>query len=130
MRPTPLSLSWLVTCRDPEGARAVQGWLADRLRLDRSWDDEVHAYPSGAHQVQVEHHRLGDYFADVRVLPAPPDQPESFALLFLRRPDAGRFWKDLMVNALQELEGRPEVVAVARAGDGSAPAQPGTDGSA
>src|SRR5262249_34986333 len=56
---------------------------------------------------QNETHRLGDYFAAIRLLPVEQD-PSAFHLLFHRLPSAGRYWKDLMVNILQEIEKAPE----------------------
>ncbi len=42
------------------------------------------------------------------MLPDSQANPGSFRLVFHRRPEAGRFWKDLMVNVLQEIETTPQ----------------------
>jgi hypothetical protein len=108
MRQPPVYTSWLVTCPSPEKAQSLQGWLSGRIDPDRVLPETVRAFPNGAEHVQVEQHRLGDYFADLRLLPADPDSPSSFRLVFRLRPGAGRFWKDLMVSILQEIEQAPE----------------------
>ncbi len=61
---------------------------------------------------QIVRHRLGDYFAAIRLLPVAGDAA-SLRLVFERRPDAGRFWKDLMVNILQQAEKAAETTAIA-----------------
>jgi hypothetical protein len=69
---------------------------------DTTFVDAIHACPDGTPTLQQETHRLGNYFVSIRVL--PPAQPAPvFHLLFQRRPDAGRFWKDLMARVLQRL---------------------------
>jgi hypothetical protein len=46
------------------------------------------------------------------MLPDLEANPASFRLVFQRRPDAGQFWKDLMVNILQEIETTPEKASI------------------
>ena len=46
------------------------------------------------------------------MLPDAPTNPASFRLVFHRRPEAGRFWNDLMVNILQEIETVPQTGSV------------------
>jgi hypothetical protein len=58
--------------------------------------------------VQTVPHRLGDSFIDIRTLPDSQANPASFRLVFHKQPDAVRFWKDLMVNILQEIEATPQ----------------------
>jgi hypothetical protein len=57
-------------------------------------------------------HRLGDYFADIRLRQDSQAHPASFRLVFHRRPEAGRFCKDLMANILQEIETTPQKAAI------------------
>src|SRR5687767_8965992 len=76
------------------------------------WKDSVRTVPNGEEQVREVPHRLGDYFAEIRTLPASRDSPESFRLVFCRRPDAGRFWKDLMVNVLEQIRTAPQKATV------------------
>jgi hypothetical protein len=46
------------------------------------------------------------------MLPDSQANPASFRLVFHRRPEAGRFWKDLMVNILQEIETTPRKASI------------------
>jgi hypothetical protein len=53
-------------------------------------------------------HRLADYFADIRIVSESANESRCFLLVFRRLPDSGRFWKDMMVHLLQEIESSPE----------------------
>jgi hypothetical protein len=112
MQSPPLFTSWLVQCRSPEAAQSLQRRLSGQVRLDAVLEDPVRTYPSGVEQSQVQRHRLGDYFAAIRLLPAPGQLPSAFRLVFHRLPDAARFWKDLMVNILQATQNSPETAAI------------------
>src|SRR5436305_708948 len=112
MRQPPTYTSWRITCQSPEEARALQQWLSSRIDLGRVLTDTVRVTPNGVEQVQTVRHRLGDYFAAIRLLPDSPTNPASFRLVFHRRPEAGRFWKDLMVNILQEIETAPQKASI------------------
>jgi hypothetical protein len=107
MRQPPTYTAWKITCRSPEEAEALQQWLSSRIDLDRVLTDTVRVTPNGVPQVQTVQHRLGDYFAAIGVLPDSQANPASFRLVFHRWPEAGCFWKDLMVNILQEIETIP-----------------------
>jgi hypothetical protein len=61
---------------------------------------------------------VGDYFAAICITPDAPPSPASFHLMFHRRADAGRFWKDLMVRVLEELEARQRTSAIVLAAKG------------
>ena len=80
--------------------------------MDRVLTDTVRVIPNGVEQVQTVRHRLGDYFAAIRMLPDSQGNPASFRLVFHRRPEGGRFWKDLMVNILQEIETAPQKASI------------------
>jgi hypothetical protein len=104
MRQAPTYTSWRITCNSSQEVQALQQWLSSRIDLDRVWTDTVCITPNGVEQIQTVPHRLGDYFADIRTLWDARANPAAFRLVFHRRPEAGRFWKDLMVNILQEIE--------------------------
>jgi hypothetical protein len=112
MRQPPTYTSWKITCHSPEEAQALQQWLSSRIDLGRVLTDTVRVTPDGVEQVQTVRHRLGDYFVAIRLLPESQADPASFRLVFHRRPEAGRFWKDLMVNILQEIETTPEKASI------------------
>ena len=112
MRQPPTYTSWKITCKSSEEAQALQRWLSSHIDLDRVLTDTVRINPNGVEQVKIVQHRLGDYFAAIRVLPDSQANPASLRLVFQRRPQAGRFWKDLMVNILQEIEAAPQRVSI------------------
>jgi hypothetical protein len=112
MRQPPTYTSWKITCHSSEEAQALQRWLASHIELDRVFTDTIRVTPNGVEQTQIVRHRLGDYFATIRVLPDGQANSTSFRLVFQRRPQAGRYWKDLMVNILQEIEAAHERVSI------------------
>lgn len=112
MRRQPTYTFWNITCRTSEEAKALECWLANRIDLDRTIVDTVRTTPKGVEQVQAIPHRLGDYFAAIQIVPCHNDGPHCFRLGFERRADAGRYWKDLMVNILQEIEASPQTPSV------------------
>src|ERR1700730_2876189 len=112
MNQPPTYSSWKITCHSSEEAQALQQWLSSRIKLDRVLTDSVRVIPNGVEQVQTVPHRLGDYFTAIRILPDSQANPASFRLVFQRRPEAGRFWKDLMVNILQEIETTPQKASI------------------
>jgi hypothetical protein len=111
MRSPPLYVSWTVAARSPEEARHLQRRLAGLIDLDRVFTDTVRTAPDGVEQVRQVPHRLGDYFAAIHILPGPGTS-SSFRLVFRRLPQAGRFWKDLVVNVLEEIKAAPEAASV------------------
>jgi hypothetical protein len=86
--------AWKITCDSPVEAQALQQWLSSRIDLDRVLTDTVRVAQGGVEQVQTVPHRLGDYFAAIRMLPDSQANPASFRLVFHRRPEAGRFWSE------------------------------------
>jgi hypothetical protein len=103
MRHDPICTSWLIRCSGEAEAQRLQCWLLHRLDPDTLFESVRRAWPNELEAKQVEAHRLGDYFASVRLQPGLPESSATFRLLFQRRADAGRFWKDLMVQILRSL---------------------------
>jgi hypothetical protein len=103
MRHDPNFTSWLIRCSSEAESQRLQRWLLDRLDPDTRFETVRRAWPDGVESKQAEAHRLSDYFESVRLLPGSPDSSSTFRLLFHRRADAGRFWKDLMVQILRSL---------------------------
>lgn len=110
MRETPICTSWKITCGSAKDALALQEWLSSRIAPDRIMTDMVRTMPNGVEQVQTVGHRLGDYFAEIRLV---AEGAASCRLVFQRKPEAERFWKDLMVNILQEIESAPQKSSIA-----------------
>jgi hypothetical protein len=105
MHQPPIYTTWKVTCQSAEEADALKLWLNSRIDLDRVLTDTVRVAPNGVEQVQTVKHRLGNYFSDIHILVDSHANGASYRLVFQRRPDAGRLWKDLMVKIVQEIEG-------------------------
>lgn len=60
---------WKIICRSSSEARTLEQWLTGRVDLNRTVVDTIRTTPNGVEQVQAVPHRLGDYFAGIRVLP-------------------------------------------------------------
>jgi hypothetical protein len=103
MRHDPLFASWLVRCPSPEESQRLQQRLKTAIDPDATYADVVRAYPDSVESATTRTQRLGDYFATVRLFPAAPETPAWFRIVFHRRADAGRPWKDLMARVLQEI---------------------------
>ena len=113
MMQPPSSLTWKITCASSEAAQALKQWISSHIDLDRVLTDVARTTPGGVENVHVARYRLGDYFSIIGVLADSPANLNSFRLVFYRRPDAGRFWKDLLVNIIQEIETAPQKPLVA-----------------
>src|SRR5262245_30296452 len=112
MRQPPSYTTWKITCRSPEEAETLQEWVRSRIDLDRVCMDDVRVASKGEEQVQTVAHRLHDYFEEIHILPDSQANAASFRLVFHKRPQAARFWKDLMVNILQEIATAPQQVDI------------------
>jgi hypothetical protein len=106
-------MSWNITCHSAEEAQLLQRSLVSDIDLDRVMMDTTSVASDGSQCVQRVPYRLGDYFAAIRILPDLDVNSASFRLVFHKRADAGRFWKDLMVNLVQEIEASPHTILVA-----------------
>ena len=93
MRQAPTYTSWRITCHSSDEVQALQQWLSSRIDLERAMTDTVRVMPNGVEQVKTVRHRLGDYFAAIRMLPDCQADPAAFRLVFQKRPEAGRFGK-------------------------------------
>jgi hypothetical protein len=127
MKTAPLYTTWRVFSPSPAQIAVLHQFLADRIRLDRVLVDTVQSYPGGVEQAQTVPHRLGDYFEALSLLAGPEQEAGEFRLVFHRRPDAGRFWKDLMVAILEEAQAASQTKAIALDSKGDeAPRLPAT----
>ena len=114
MRKLPTYITWKIASRSSEESHALQHWLCNRIDLNRVLADSVRITANGDEQVRSVQHRLGDYFVDIRILPDCSGNMAAFDVVFHRKPEAGRFWKDLMVNILQEIETTPQQPSIDR----------------
>jgi hypothetical protein len=100
MRHDPLYTRWTVTTGSEDDARRLRA-AADGFTEETVIEQRARAFPGGFEAREFLPHRLGDYFAAIRTLPG--EAPASFRILFHRRPEAGRYWKDLMMRVLQRV---------------------------
>jgi len=112
VKTAPIFTSWLVNCHSLDQAEALRSRLSKDIRLDAVVEDVIRSYQGGVEHRQIKTHRLGDYFAEIRLLSSPGSGPTALRLVFQRLPRAGRYWKDLMVNIIQALASAPETVSV------------------
>jgi hypothetical protein len=103
MYQSPTATAWKISCHSAAEVLALTQWLAPRINLDRVLSDTIRVEPDGVTHEQSVAHRLGDYFVAIRIVPEQHDEFTSFQLVFYHRPEANRFWKDLMVNILEEI---------------------------
>jgi hypothetical protein len=100
MRSDPLFVACEVRCPGREEAARIQDLVQHQTAPQAVLVDSVRA----AGQATEVRHRIGDYFEAILVLPTPDNDPRRFRLVFHRRPDAGRFWKDVLVRVLRSIE--------------------------
>jgi hypothetical protein len=112
MRQDPLYTVWLVRCESPDELRVLRPLLPARIDHGYTIAHPVRPSPGGVASRPAESHRLGDYFADVRLLPGPPADPSAFRIVFQRLPDAGRYWKDVMARVLQAVRNASRTVTI------------------
>jgi len=111
MRNDPLYFSWLIQCESEDDARRVKQVIEAVPIVQRTFEDAVRTFPAGVETRQTNKHFVGDYFAGVDVLPA--SSPSSFRLVFQRKPDTGRYWKDVMMKVLRTVQDGPAKVRIA-----------------
>src|SRR5262245_26808766 len=96
IRHDPVFMAWDVRCDSPAESSRAREWLLGHAAPDAVWVDQK--YSAGV--TSEDRHRVGDYFQEVRTVPDLGGDPCCLRLVFHRRPDAGRFWKDVMVRIL------------------------------
>src|SRR5436305_572389 len=75
---------------------------ADRLRAlvsQRGDPETLTTYQvTGGGETGEVTYRMGDYFVQVLIVPNLGGDRQAFRMVFCRHPQAGRYWKDLMVH--------------------------------
>jgi hypothetical protein len=112
MRNDPLFTVWTIRCELPEDLRRIRQLLEEKTGPDHILVDRVSQFPAGLETTVEEQHRLGDYFQEVRCFPGSDDDSSVLRLLFHRRPDAGRYWKDLIVRIIQSVQNSARNVSI------------------
>jgi hypothetical protein len=99
MRKDPIYLVWHIQGTTSEGRERIKQTLQDTGSLDYIEED----VRQGGGTSEVMRHRLGDYFAKIRLLGDSRDYSGCLRLLLQRSPAAGRYWKDLMAHLLERI---------------------------
>lgn len=79
------------------------------IEPDNVVEDVISAFPNGLETMRVDRHRVGDYFKEIKVIPTGDNR--TCGIVFRRKPDGGRYWKDLMVKVLHTLSSEGATVA-------------------
>lgn len=101
MRHDHLFFCWLVRCGSEEQARSIRQNLDASPLISMIFPETVRAFPNGSEVQQTQAHVVSDYFASVSIFPG--SSPSAFQLLFQRKPDAPRHWKDVMMYLLRRV---------------------------
>lgn len=94
-------LSCVIHSQSPDMLRAAERIVLDRVDLNRVYTDTVVRIANGTQQEERQQHRLGDYFDNIRIVESPANS--CFTVVFHPRPDAGRFWRDLVAAILRSI---------------------------
>jgi hypothetical protein len=101
MQKTP-TITCVISSKSPETLRAAEQLAAEKVALDNVFTDVIRSFPRGTEKRRIEEHKLRDYFDGIQILDSPSSDT-SFRLVFHPRPDAGRFWRDLIAEILRSI---------------------------
>jgi hypothetical protein len=111
MKNGPLRIAWDIVCPSPAATDIVREVLDRTARLDTIQRVTM----TRGDTVQEETYRLGDFFQDVHLETAPDGTAHTLRIAFARLPNAGRYWRDLMVRILQSAHEACEGVRISMA---------------
>lgn len=87
----------------PEMLRAGEHLARTESALDRVSTVVSFSFPGGVERRVERSYRIGDYFDRIEIGNLM-SEGRSFEMVFHVRPDAGRYWKDLIVGILRDME--------------------------
>jgi hypothetical protein len=102
MRKDPKIITVQISCESPERLREVVQLARDSVALNNILTETVKYFSNGRETSESYPHKLADYFDQIQVDDLP-NEPTSFRLVFHRRADSPRFWKDLIVMILRSI---------------------------
>ena len=105
MRRDPLFLAFTVKCTPDQNTQQ----LVESLRQQIAPDAELIDTRVSSEGTDAVHHRIGEFFDKIVILPDVDGKANQFRLVFHRHANAGRFWKDLMIRIVHSLEEAPGV---------------------
>ena len=91
--------TWIIKCETLEERYKVEQLLNCKIALSNIVVDVIRSYPNSVEQKTERHHKLGDYFKEIKI---EQDNLTSLRLIFNLKDVAGRYWKDLMAGLLVE----------------------------
>jgi hypothetical protein len=109
MRDKTQPISWKVNCKRPADLQKAESVARSEAEPDRVLKDAARTTPGGVENIVTTYYRVGDYFQSVQVF---PDEQNAFRIVFYPRPNAGRYWKDLMANVLRAVRDSAEGVSI------------------
>src|SRR5438270_6386247 len=99
MEGDPLHLAWDVHCTSPQEASRIKESFARAADINRVLTIQIE---SGG-KISEAFHRIGDYFVSIEVF-LTDGNPSTVRLVFHLRPEAGRFWKDIMARIIRSAD--------------------------
>lgn len=99
MRRDPIYLAYTITVPSEQVCQNVTASMRQQIAPDSELAD-----PRVSSEVtETVHYRIGDFFEDIALFP-DAEETNQFRVVFHRQPNAGRFWKDIMVRIVRGLE--------------------------
>lgn len=103
MRIDPEYIAWKLQSGPSTDLEQIQELLHKRTSLDAVQVFMRTSSPGGVRKTEEIPYRIGDYFQHIEISPLENDAA-ALRIMFHRRPDAGRLWKDLMVKILRSAQ--------------------------
>lgn len=100
MRRDPVYLAFTITFPSEESVQSVIDVVRQRIAPDAELVD-TRVSSEGTETVKC---RISDFFEDIALLPDSEGKADRLRLVFHRHPNAGLFWKDIMVRIVRTLE--------------------------
>ena len=91
---------WLIRSSNPEKLAEAMQLAREGTKLENVYTNDIRRFPNGVEQVTYEDHLFSDYFESIEVLPV---DEKTFHIIFHKKENAKRFWKNLLVQLLVKL---------------------------
>jgi hypothetical protein len=96
------SATFVIDCPTPEKRQQAEQLARADINLRNDLTSVVRSFPGGTEERTTAHHRLSDYFEDIRIEQQAGDSA-AFRLVFNPRENADKYWKDLMARILRSV---------------------------
>jgi hypothetical protein len=110
MRDESQPISWRISCKLPDDLQRAESIARKEVAPEKIFEDVARTGPRGVEKVTTTYHRMGDYFKSVQI--RHDDEQTAFSLTFYPFPNAGRYWKDLMADALRAIRDSAQGVSI------------------